>query len=80
MNYVIDFYCHKAKLAIELDGKVHKKSIKYDGYRKKYLESLGISEVRFNNDEVCLSVELVLKIIKSYLPPPEIRRGTEGEV
>ena len=46
MNYVVDFYCHRGKLVIELDGEVHRISREYDSYRTKYLHSLGIKEIR----------------------------------
>ncbi len=80
VNYVVDFYCHAAKLAIELDGPIHKTSKNYDTYRTRYLNSLGIKEIRFNNWQIENSIGSVLKEIKSNLPSPEIRRGTEGEV
>lgn len=31
-NYVVDFYCPSKRLAIELDGGIHSKTIKYDKY------------------------------------------------
>lgn len=80
MNYVVDFYCPKIKLAVELDGPVHETSKKYDSYRTEYLNSLGIKEIRFRNEQVENDIGLVLKEIKNNLPSPEVRRGTEGEV
>lgn len=80
VNYVVHFYCHKVKLAIELDGHIHIKTIEYDRYRSEYLKSLGITELRYNNDELVSNIRLVLEKITNCLPFPEIRRGTEGEV
>lgn len=80
MNYVIDFYCPKAKLAIELDGSIHKTSKRYDSYRTRYLYSLEIKEIRFHNWQVENDINSVLEEIRNHLPSPEIRRGTEGEV
>lgn len=80
MNYVVDFYCPKIKLAIELDGSIHETSKKYDLYRTEYLNSLGIKEIRFRNERIENETASVLKEIKDNLPSPEIRRGTEGEV
>ena len=53
-NYILDFYCSKLKLAIELDGETHieKSDIIKDKKRTKFLESYGIKVLRFWNYEV----------------------------
>ena len=53
-NYIIDFYCPKLKIAIEIDGDVHEqeKQKKYDIQRQKNLERLGIIFIRIKNDEL----------------------------
>ena len=53
-NYIVDFYCHKAKLAVELDGSQHfePEEQKRDAERTKYLNSQGIEVLRFTNLEV----------------------------
>ena len=53
-NYIVDFYCHQAKLVIELDGSQHyePQDMEKDASRTKYLESLGLQVVRFTNLEV----------------------------
>ena len=53
-NYIIDFYCPKLKIAIEIDGDVHvqERQKKYDKIRQEYLEQLGIKFVRIKNDEL----------------------------
>jgi len=55
-NYIVDFYCHKAKLIIELDGGGHFKDrrIYEDNDRTEYLRSLGLEVIRFTNIEVDL--------------------------
>lgn len=52
-RYVIDFYSAELKLAVELDGSVHDRLEQkiYDEERQKFLESLGITFLRFRNDE-----------------------------
>ena len=75
MNYVVDFYCSKTKLAIEVDGLIHKTNEKYDSYRTRYLSSLGIREIRFDNQQVEKDINLVLEKIKNCFPSPEVRRG-----
>ena len=64
-NYILDFYCAKAKLAIELDGSQHyeESSIEYDLTRTKFLESLGIKVVRFSNLDVDNNFEGVCEVI-----------------
>ncbi len=53
-NYIVDFYCRIAKLAIEIDGAQHyiPDSIKYDKERTEYLESCGIKVLRFLNKDI----------------------------
>lgn len=53
-NYIVDFYCHKAKLVVELDGSQHceSKNIEYDQTRTEYLESLGLYVLRLSNLDV----------------------------
>ena len=53
-NYIVDFYCHQAKLVVELDGSQHYDSekIEYDKNRTAYLESQGIKVLRFSNLDV----------------------------
>lgn len=53
-NYVIDFYCSKLKLAVEIDGDVHnlQDQKEYDKSRQKYLETFGINFIRIKNEEL----------------------------
>ena len=54
-NYILDFYCPKAKLAIELDGNQHRSSddaIAKDKIRTAYIKSEGIRLIRFSNLDV----------------------------
>jgi len=53
-NYIVDFYCHQAKLVVELDGSQHcdAEMLEYDRKRTAYLESQGLKVVRFSNLDV----------------------------
>lgn len=53
-KYIVDFYCSKAKLAIELDGGGHftNNKIDYDNKRTENLNKSGIKVVRFYNTDV----------------------------
>ena len=51
-QYILDFYCPKARLAIELDGEYHRAIEKSDKTRDEYLKSLGIFVMRYKNREI----------------------------
>lgn len=65
-NYIVDFYCPKEKIIIELDGEVHNnaKAQEYDKQRTEYLNSLGFKVIRFENKIVFDHLPSVLKDIK----------------
>jgi very-short-patch-repair endonuclease len=69
-NFILDFYCHKAALAIEVDGSQHyeKEAMEYDTARTEYLNGLGIEVLRFSNSEidgnftgVCEKIKIAVK-------------------
>ncbi|MHB1241270.1 MAG: N-6 DNA methylase, partial [Gammaproteobacteria bacterium] len=60
-DYILDFYCHEAGIAVELDGPVHDKRKKKDAKRDSYLNSQGIEVVRISNTELLDSPEQTLK-------------------
>ena len=64
--FIADFYCHKIKLIIELDGEIHNNSSnqEYDKNRTAELERLNIKVIRFTNEEVMKDVENVVERIK----------------
>lgn len=65
--YILDFYCHEAQLAVEIDGSIHQlEEVKRnDKIRQNTLESLGIKIIRFDNQEVFSNLEGVLNKIKT---------------
>lgn len=67
--YIADFYCHSLKLIIEIDGSIHNNSeVKLnDVERQQRLETMGISVIRFTNDEIRLNLEGVLKSIQTQI-------------
>jgi very-short-patch-repair endonuclease len=69
-RFVVDFYCHAAKLVVELDGKQHEWIADYDAGRTKVLESRGVSVIRFANVEVENDVDSVLARIRAALRLP----------
>lgn len=79
-NWIADFYCHEAKLVIEVDGRIHlNKQVKQNDEGRTYeLESMGLKVIRFTNEEVESNIENVLKQIKNYLIPSPSPKG-EGK-
>jgi very-short-patch-repair endonuclease len=78
--YIVDFYCHRTALVIEVDGSVHQEQQEYDQQRDQDLQALGLKVVRFSNTEVNQNLEGVLTEIlrlcrsrgdeESLLDPP----------
>jgi very-short-patch-repair endonuclease len=64
-QYIIDFYCAKLKLAIEVDGDSHfiSGAKDYDKQRQDHIENYGISFVRFTNADICENIDGVCQII-----------------
>ena len=60
--FVADFYCHEAKLVIELDGEIHEKQIAYDGNRTFVINQLGFKVLRIKNDELKDIIQVKTKI------------------
>lgn len=68
-GYIADFYCHKARLIIEVDGDIHSlnENNDYDLKRKYDLKEMGYRVMRFTNQQVLNSMDEVLRTIKSSL-------------
>ncbi len=56
-KYIVDFYCHAARLVVELDGKIHLTKKESDRERTKEIEDLGLRIIRFSNKEVEGSID-----------------------
>lgn len=68
-NYIVDFYCPKAGLVVELDGGQHysAEGKHKDHMRDNYLGQLGLKVLRFSDREVFENLDGVLNIIWSHL-------------
>ena len=68
-NYILDFYIPSAKLAIEIDGRQHKlaENREDDRIRDEFLNSLGITVVRYTNDDIRNRFQAVAKDILNRL-------------
>lgn len=69
-NYIVDFYCHKARLIVELDGSQHYDTVqkKRDDLRTNYLEANDLKVLRFSNLDVtrqfrgvCEAIDLAVR-------------------
>jgi len=64
-NYIVDFYCPKAKLIIELDGGQHycDNGILKDKIRDEYLSGLGLNIIRFSDREIFKNINGIMEKI-----------------
>ena len=76
LSYIVDNYCPNVKLAIEIDGATHQRGeeIEYDKHRQQEIETLGITFLRFKNEEVYDDrynvLEKIKKKVKELLKNP----------
>ncbi|MGE5420107.1 MAG: endonuclease domain-containing protein [Chloroflexota bacterium] len=68
-KYIVDFYCPTEKLIIELDGEPHGDAVQIqnDTIRDKYLESLGLTVLRFENRFIFQEPEFILEEIRKVI-------------
>lgn len=86
-NYIVDFYCPEQGLVIEVDGDSHAdaEAVTKDRERDNYLRSIGLTVVRYCNDDVMKNLDGVLEDLQkkvgpdSTSPSPSLRRrGKKG--
>jgi very-short-patch-repair endonuclease len=68
-RYIVDFYCKRLNLVIEIDGDSHHSSeaILKDDLRQKALEELGLSFLRFDDLDVKKQLTFVLDTINAFI-------------
>jgi very-short-patch-repair endonuclease len=68
-DYIVDFFCPRAKLVVEVDGSQHlsNEMAEYDRMRNEYMSSLGLRVLRFNNDDVLTNIDGVVERIMEEL-------------
>ena len=71
-NYIVDFYCHDARLIIELDGSQHYEpsNISKDQIRTEKLEQRGLTVIRIPNNAVNLNFRGVCEYIDHIIKDP----------
>jgi len=68
-NYIVDFFCNKLRLAIELDGYTHgfEEVFEKDEVKAQKLKELGITVLRFTDDDVMDNIDNVLRSIQEFI-------------
>ena len=72
--YILDFYCPKINISIELDGGGHNEDDQreYDAVRTEYLEEQGIEVLRFWNHDVLQNINGILNRMAERITPPNL--------
>ncbi len=66
-GFIVDFYCHKVALVIEVDGDIHDLQKEDDAKREKALNEMGLRIIRFQNDEVLKNLSAVVEEIREMV-------------
>ena len=72
-NFIVDFYCAKLKLAIEIDGEIHKLQKVRDNERDNVLrQKFGLRILRYKNKDIFKNTELILNnLLQQMKVPPD---------
>jgi very-short-patch-repair endonuclease len=66
-GFIVDFYCHKAALVVEVDGDIHDLQQDEDARREKVLTDMGLRIIRFRNMDVIKDLPSVVRNIRSLI-------------
>ena len=66
-GFIVDFYCHKAALVVEVDGDIHDLQLDQDARRETVLRELGLRIVRFKNHDVIMNLSSVVEKIRELI-------------
>src|ERR671933_105018 len=64
-GFITDFYCHAARLVIEVDGEIHQQQAEYDAERDRILLARGLRLLRIRNEQVRQNLDKVLARIST---------------
>lgn len=67
LNFIIDFYCKELALAIEIDGSSHDYKVGYDTFRQTKLEEIGITFLRFTEEDTKENPDYVVMEIENWI-------------
>ena len=66
-KYIVDFYCPRLKLVIEIDGSSHNDKYEYDRERDEYLQSLGLTVLHLDNSDILHHIGQGLFAIDTFM-------------
>jgi len=66
-SFILDFYCSKLRLGIEIDGGIHNHKQEYDNIRTDSLSEYGIMIIRYTNDGIEKELGWVMKDLKEQI-------------
>ena len=66
-DYIVDFYCPKFKVVIEIDGSSHDNKAEYDYKRDEYLYSLGLHVLHIYESDVRFDINGVIQMLREFL-------------
>ena len=77
-RFIVDFYCHEARLVIEVDGFIHDYTNEEDTIPQEFLESLGFTVIRFTNNDILKLLDKVIDHIAEILAMSPLSASGEG--
>lgn len=72
-SYIVDFYCSRLKLVIEIDGSTHTDKQAEDEIRQKHLELLGLNVIRIQDIDVKTNLVGVMDYLIDWIKNQEIK-------
>jgi very-short-patch-repair endonuclease len=66
-GFIVDFYCHRAALVVEVDGDIHDLQKEEDARREDVLREMGLTIIRFRNENVIKDLPAVVERIRSLI-------------
>jgi len=75
-EYIVDFFCSKLKLIIEIDGISHNEKSERDQIRQRKLESIGLSIIRFYEWDIRKDIRAVVQGIENWMEEFERKKTT----
>ena len=84
LEYIVDFYCHELRLAIEVDGSIHRYKEEEDLKRQHCMERYDVTFIRFTNEEIKKDISNVLwrlqetveeLLQRKDIPPSPLQKG-----
>lgn len=76
LGWIVDFYCAKRNLVIEVDGSIHKSRKSEDQFRERKMAEKGFRTIRFTNDQVLDEPQKVVSVIRAAIDERSESRST----